>query len=149
MKKIVAGGIVCILVVVMMFFLFGPEERINAFSEKWKRINKDPAQACFDLFRKKLKDPYSARIISSHWVDFNAGEKEKELHVEYKAKNSYGAYVIDEDFCVIDPDRLDKVRNKDFDYYMHIVEMATINRRLAKELEILTLEEKLKKHKKQ
>ncbi len=115
MKKLIFAGVVCSGVVclfLIVFSILGPEERINTFKEKWRRARNDPAQMCFDYIRKDLQDPDSARLVSYEWKDIvqteyenksglNYSEGARELHILYKAKNIYGDYVRDEDFCVM------------------------------------------------
>ncbi|MBP1752648.1 MAG: hypothetical protein H6Q57_1484 [Geobacteraceae bacterium] len=115
MKKLILAGLVCFGVaclVSILFLILGPEERINNFKEKWRRSSNDPAQICLDYIRKDLQDPDSARLVSYEWKDIvqteyekriglNYSEGAREIHIIYKAKNIYGDYVRDEDFCVM------------------------------------------------
>jgi hypothetical protein len=97
MEKIFIPLLALILVVVA-FFMFAPEDRINAVSEYKRRVSKDPGQLCFDYTKKKLKDPDSARYV--------AYEKDqwKRIVIQYRAKNGYGAYVSGSDVCILDSD---------------------------------------------
>ena len=115
MKKLILAGLVCFgiaCLVLILFLILGPEERINIYKEKWRRSRNDPAQVCLDYIRKDLQDSDSARLVSYEWKDIVQTEYEKkigltypegarELHIIYKAKNIYGDYVRDEDFCVM------------------------------------------------
>lgn len=97
MEKILILMLALILIVVA-FFMFAPEERINAVSEFKRRISKDPGQLCFDYTKRKLKDPDSARYI--------AYEKDqwKRIVIQYRAKNGYAAYASGSDVCILDSD---------------------------------------------
>lgn len=90
MKKVLVS-IGCIIGLIVLFFMFAPEDRTNGAKESWRRLTNDSGQAALDYIRKGLNDPDSARIISYKWQD---GSR---LSVTYKAKNSYGAYVSNTD----------------------------------------------------
>jgi hypothetical protein len=119
-----------------LFFLFGSEDRVNSVVEIWRRFKKDPAQICLDIKKERLKDPDSVRLLSYHWEDI-PDRKERELHINFKAKNSYGAYVRDTDFCVIDEEELEKYSGDLLDAYISGISLATLSRELEKELEEL------------
>ena len=92
-KTILVGTSLTLLIVVL-FFMFAPSDRINSINEAWLRINNNPGQKCLDLARKNIADPDSARIISFSF------DQEESVHVlTFRAKNSYGAYEQGKFFC--------------------------------------------------
>lgn len=98
MKKVLVT-LLSLLLVVGSFFMFAPEDRINYAKEAWRRIQKDDAQLCLDIARKELKDPESARLISLEKVTYKEDKSRAGTYLlRYKAKNSYGAYVIGEEY---------------------------------------------------
>lgn len=88
------AAIACVVpaLLVLLFFMFAPEDRINSVSETYRRITNDPSQRCLDLVRPTLKNPDSARIVR-HSIE------DKCVIVRYKATNSYGAYVEGSTVC--------------------------------------------------
>lgn len=98
MKKVLIT-LLSLLLVVGSFFMFAPEDRINYAKETWRRIQKNDAQLCLDIARKELKDPESARLISLEKVTYKEDKSRVGTYLlRYKAKNSYGAYVIGEEY---------------------------------------------------
>lgn len=59
---------------------------------------------CFDLFKDKLKDPYSAQ-----YEGFTMERKSGLVNVNYRAKNTFGAYVPGRFQCVLSGDRIDEL----------------------------------------
>lgn len=97
MKKIVVV-ILSLFMIVIVFFMFAPEDRINTVIEYKRRTTNDPGQRCFDYVKKKLKDPDSARYVSYE------KDNQNRIVIHYKAKNGYGAYVNGSDVCSINSD---------------------------------------------
>lgn len=88
------SGIIAAIVAV---FLLMPQERLDGIKESWRRLTGDPGQACLDFERRNLKDAESARLLTA--------SRDKALHhvtINYKAKNSYGAFVESEVVCWVD-----------------------------------------------
>lgn len=57
--------------------------------------DKKLAQKCLDDIKDRLKDPYTAKIVSFEKVN----GKKYEYLLKYRAKNSYGAYDFGEHGC--------------------------------------------------
>lgn len=81
--------------VVALFFLM-PQERVDGIAETWRRAKGDPGQACLDFERRSLKDPDSARLTM---VSAVAGPL---VTIEYRAKNTFGAYDQAAVVCAVD-----------------------------------------------
>lgn len=54
-------------------------------------------QTCLDSLKPDLKDPFSARVVSV----VRSAEDPNEYAIEYRAKNSFGAYGAGDTVCVI------------------------------------------------
>lgn len=54
-------------------------------------------QTCLDSLKPDLKDPFSARVVSV----VRSTEDPREYAINYRAKNSYGAYGAGDTVCVI------------------------------------------------
>jgi hypothetical protein len=91
---IVGGGILLALIVALVM----PKERADQISESVKRISGDPGIACLDYQRKTLKDPESARLIRS---STSGSSPLLEVHITYRATNSYGAFVTSDTNCTM------------------------------------------------
>lgn len=80
--------------IVAVYFLM-PQERLDGIADALRRAKGDPAQGCLDFERGNLKDPESARLLTSSTADGS-------VTITYKAKNSYGAYGQTTSVCVVD-----------------------------------------------
>lgn len=93
--KVLAG----LTVVVGAVFLLAPEDRINGLSESAKSAFGHEGLACLNYHRKSLKDPESARLLSTTVEIEEDKDKEKQIAIKYKAKNSYGGSGETESIC--------------------------------------------------
>lgn len=84
-------------------YLLMPQERLDRATEAWRRVTGNAGQLCLDYERAGLKDPDSARLLSSD------GGNES-VTIKYKAKNSYGAYGTREVVCVVAERAVDDIR---------------------------------------
>lgn len=94
--KIVIGS----LTVVVVLLLLTPQDKLDSANESWSRLWRNPAQLCLDYERSQLKDPDSAKVLSSH-TDGN------DVTIKYKAKNSYGAFGTTEVTCSVKSGQID------------------------------------------
>lgn len=93
-----AKWVAVLAIAVVAVFLLMPQEKLDGMKESWLRVKNDPGQACLDFERRGLKDPDSARLLST-----SEGERSVVM-ITYKAKNSYGAFDKSEAACSTDPD---------------------------------------------
>lgn len=105
MRKIVFRVTVFIAVLIPLFFMFAPEERVNSVQEGWRRLTKDTGQLCLDYERLELKDPEGARLIST-------GFKDDIFFIVYKAKNSYGTYGTLKGICSFSDGKVDPLGSR-------------------------------------
>src|SRR5262245_34150926 len=93
MKKIAlwTGGAVAAIAVVLLVM---PTDRLYRLQELGQRMTNGDAVACLDYERESLKDPGSARLLSS-----SPGKDERYIRIRYKARNGYGAYGSSEAVC--------------------------------------------------
>ena len=91
-KPLMIAGAACALAAL---WFVAPEQSTNAASEAFRRANKNAGVLCLDYERKSLKDPESARLLSQ------SSTGDGPVTIEYKAKNSYGAYGRREAQCYI------------------------------------------------
>lgn len=81
--SVAAVGLILILI---------PQERIDALRTSWARLTGDPVQICLDYEKSSLKDPDSAVLLG-------AKVNGPIVYIDYKAKNSYGAYIKSKTVC--------------------------------------------------
>lgn len=62
-------------------------------------------QTCLDSIKPELKDPFSAQVVS---VIRSKGDPD-DYAIDYRAKNSFGAYVAGETVCVIRGGKVDEL----------------------------------------
>ena len=87
------------------FFMFAPEDRVNAVDEKIKTVLKDEGLMCLNHQCTLLKDADSARLISTTSKRNDGGGES--VSIKYKAKNSYGAYGTSNAKCVVRNGKVD------------------------------------------
>jgi hypothetical protein len=86
MIKVFSIALGMFFVFLIMFFSFAPEDRLKLVSTQYKRLTKDPGQACFDKNSNDLIDKKSAEFLESNSEQFIT-------YVNYRAKNSFGTYL--------------------------------------------------------
>lgn len=76
----------------------------------------DLTEDCFDYWKNTLKDPFSARIVNSSYgkkpLSTDSLRLVDVLTVEYRAKNSYGAYGPGEFECILDNEKVDEMGSR-------------------------------------
>ena len=85
MKKLVLIIFTVFSCLALLFFIFAPEQRVNAVKMNFYRTIGDSGQICFDYYSSTLKDPSSAYVLRSEVLL-------DKVYVVYRAQNSYGAY---------------------------------------------------------
>lgn len=94
---VIAAGL-CLLMVIVALLM--PKDRADQLSDSILRLSGNSGMACLDFHRKSLKDPESARLTSSTLTgDINYPE----VTINYRAQNSYGAYIAAEAHCTLNP----------------------------------------------
>lgn len=94
---------IIILVSLPVIWLFTPAEKLEQLQVSWNRLWNDPGTACLDFYRPTLKDPDSAKLVST------SKKSENTYDIKYKAKNSYGAYVVGDTTCKFASGQVDPV----------------------------------------
>ncbi len=105
MRKVVLISLVGVLILGGTFFgLASPHKKSSI---KWSLLSVfgDQTKPCFDLFSERLKDPYTAVIEDSHLHG-------SALSIQYRSKNSFGAYNPGVVKCAVNDGKLDELATK-------------------------------------
>jgi cytochrome c5 len=89
-------GLACFAVILT------PQEKIDGLKTSWARLFGDPPQLCLDYERGGLKDPDSAALLDARVNGFR-------VSIDYKAKNSYGAYIRSTAVCAVIDGKIDEM----------------------------------------
>lgn len=74
------------------------------------------SEECFDFWKKELKDPFSAKFVDSNFEEKqlapDSSRMVEVLTVEYRAKNSYGAYMPGYFECTLKDGKIDEMGSR-------------------------------------
>lgn len=87
---------------IAVYLLTPPETKVG-LGESWLRLTHDPGQLCFDYERKRLNDPFTAKLQTQ---SVNATDP-NEVRITLQAKNSYGAYMSTQAVCIMKAGTID------------------------------------------
>ncbi len=87
----VVGAVAAVLV---LFLMFGPEDRVSGFKTAVGTAIGNDAYVCFAAHREQLSDPGAARLISSR-------RDEESLHIKFSGRNAFGGRITDIGECTI------------------------------------------------